>query len=45
MLPTKAQISAALMETICMKCQIQFWGRHKYFNMSSAEKFTQSAKC
>ena len=34
-------------ETICMKCQILFSGKNKkkYFNMSSAENFTQCAKC
>ena len=34
------------METICMKCQNQFSGgkKEKYYNMSSAENFTQSAK-
>ena len=34
------------METICMKCQILFSGENKkkYFNMLSAEFFSQSAK-
>ena len=34
-------------ETTCMKCQILFMGgkkKEKYFNMSSAENLTQSAK-
>ena len=35
-----------LQETICMKYQILFSGKNKkkYFKMSSAENFTQSAK-
>ena len=34
-------------EIICMKCQNMFSGKikKKYFSMSSAENFTQSAKC
>ena len=40
------QIVSNGMETICMKCQNLFSGKNKktYFNMSSAENFTQSAK-
>ena len=47
---TEFYISCKLspVETICMKCQILFPGKNKkkymYFKMSSAEKFTQSAK-
>ena len=33
-------------KTICMKCQILFPGKNmkKYFNMLSAQNFTQSAE-
>ena len=36
-----------LTETICMKCQNLFSGKNKknIINLSSAEKFIQSAKC
>ena len=40
------QIVSIGLETICMKCQNQFYGKNKKkcFSMSSTENFTQSAK-